>query len=954
MGSLVSFAKGSLSQARKIHKGFLDQLNRDPTFRDAFIQILKDFRPEWADDWINDLIDKRGDDWSFYLKYDQIRDLMDAGVIQRPTCDGYIRMVGNPSRGNVHPMQATELYTFEIWRLFEVDTEAFTWLPKLTDIDREHWATSIEVLKEEQELHHHYYHQDNWPRTLFYQSEQCVIDRGRLIDSTLAAYWRGFRVPIARGLLRFHDLMAPTDDEIAEREAVYRELLRCDNGQVVALALKALGRLHKAKRLDVVPFLHEVPSAFAISTKAQPKAALTLIDRVTKKTSEHRSAGLAAIHSALSHEHSDIQEQALNLVEAWKSIDPGLNLSSLLDCANNVAPQHRNRLEELAGAPSTSETTADDTTNLEERERSIHERLTTMPSELGAVTCLEEVSEAFTRSELPPAFAPPPEYPVLCGVEQITPIRDVDELIDAVSQLLENIESADDLERVMDGIVRLGGESTNAFEKKTAALRKLKIKADSWGPSTLKSFDMICGNVVRLIEAWLGHEFPREQTMLMFSISTPALAPLLARAETLRNRILNRQFGPTLGAPTHSGGWIDPRVFVERLKELQSSDIPIERADFIGGLLRLAPDFREAALQQATDLAGPHRRIVIFALGGNEQPTTDDSDCAEEWLAAGRSKNPSGVLDELRTLQSSAINESEPNSILPARYNWSPRPISNELDVMAMLCRRELYIELLPGPINGEGIAMRPATAVNTPLIEWSWQALIPGWIPCLITAQWPGNCEAMLAIGCCGLTSDLIDNNQTGGWPLANSLTPLLSVDRCWSKTARIALWLALFSNDEHAKGLAIDALIEGIADGRAGAEDLSETLVEVADGRWGKLNRLTEALGEVVKTSVLAEHVVAKILNRLIGSWEIIPRDGHHVLSLQLGLLTNLQGELPDQAKQVLGSIKGNGKAAKLAKQLCCLTAVAPSPMMRLAALEAAEGRLSRAERISNHSRH
>jgi hypothetical protein len=45
----------------------------------------------------------------------------------------------------------------------------------------------------------------------------------------------------------------------------------------------------------------------------------------------------------------------------------------------------------------------------------------------------------------------------------------------------------------------------------------------------------------------------------------------------------------------------------------------------------------------------------------------------------------------------------------------------------------------------------------------------------------------------------------------------------------------------------------------------------------------------------------------------------------------------------------LKGSGKAARLAGQLGEMTADEASPAMRLAAIEAAEGRLARAERIA-----
>ena len=130
-----------------------------------------------------------------------------------------------------------------------------------------------------------------------------------------------------------------------------------------------------------------------------------------------------------------------------------------------------------------------------------------------------------------------------------------------------------------------------------------------------------------------------------------------------------------------------------------------------------------------------------------------------------------------------------------------------------------------------------------------------------------------------------------------------------------------------------------------------MSATLRHIAGGGWIKLNRLANSLREASRTSVLAERVVAGILDRLIASWQSLPRDGHHVLSLQLELFTNLQQAPSPEAAGVLSGVQGSGKAAKLARQLGALKAAESSRMMRLATVEAVEGRVARARRIAQH---
>ena len=90
-----------------------------------------------------------------------------------------------------------------------------------------------------------------------------------------------------------------------------------------------------------------------------------------------------------------------------------------------------------------------------------------------------------------------------------------------------------------------------------------------------------------------------------------------------------RRFGPVLATPTHRGGWIDPPSLSIGSSHSADAEKPFSRFDLIGGLLRLAPDFRDVALASAVDLPLPIGPIVRYALGGEERPTAADRSCAE-------------------------------------------------------------------------------------------------------------------------------------------------------------------------------------------------------------------------------------------------------------------------------------------------------------------------------------
>jgi uncharacterized protein DUF6493 len=79
------------------------------------------------------------------------------------------------------------------------------------------------------------------------------------------------------------------------------------------------------------------------------------------------------------------------------------------------------------------------------------------------------------------------------------------------------------------------------------------------------------------------------------------------RVLAIARRAAARQSVPMLSAPTHLGGWIDPRVLVERVKLCASLPVRADRLDGSFALLRLAPDAgpRAEALRAASNLAGP-------------------------------------------------------------------------------------------------------------------------------------------------------------------------------------------------------------------------------------------------------------------------------------------------------------------------------------------------------------
>jgi hypothetical protein len=261
-------------------------------------------------------------------------------------------------------------------------------------------------------------------------------------------------------------------------------------------------------------------------------------------------------------------------------------------------------------------------------------------------------------------------------------------------------------------------------------------------------------------------------------------------------------------------------------------------------------------------------------------------------------------------------------------------------------------VRLVADVVETSSLETRPTVGVAASLLVENDLRVFQPWQAQLLASFWPLNTDAVLAIACCKLVSRI---NLAGTYwePCEAWMSSLHAADRGWSEMARTALVLGAASLNDRLRGTAVDALIEGIADGRARPGTLAETLLHVVSGGWIKLTRLADSMREVTRTSVLAERIVAEVLDRLIATWAEIPRDGHAILALQVGLLRSLRQAMSPEARSALARVKGTGKAAKLAKQLCSFEADDQSPAMRRAALEAAEGRIARAMRITEWTR-
>jgi uncharacterized protein DUF6493 len=881
------------------------------TPENCILRVLIDRKPGWIDEWIAGKYTTQSADLDWYF----LRELMKAGVCSKPKNDGYVRHMANelgyPWRRQAGLLSERLLaepdLLDDVWRLFEVETDAF-WQDNS-------WAVSHDEPFE------------SWIEAITKLSADGHLDRQRLLDGCLSGLTHDFKKNALTGYIRLFDALEPTDDEVASRDQTLQDLLCARASHVVTFAMKMLKRLDKAKKLDAKSFLNSISAVFAVQTKGQPKTALTMIAQMCRRQPDLIPWAVNPVLDALTHEVSEIQAKAVEMLEDWAPRLHADHLAALRDRLDDLAPTVRPRVEALLGETAEaaeergSKPSGQDAPDLDD----LRARVAKLDEHWSKTAMVPDALDAIESEQMPGALKfGILDIPVLSAVEKIQPIETVDELIDAVSHAIEELESADERERILDGISRLGGERPDDFERRTEPLlKRIDKEVFLYAPQNIMGGDM-----QQLLGCWLRSR---------------SASPSDGRLRGIARALARGEYHGLLAAPTHRHGWIEPRVLVERLLRVVTSGRTPHPYDLIHALLRLAPDNRDEALADAQNLKGSAGRILRWALGGEEGPTIGDRGNVHLWLAAGRSRQPFGELNELNSLEMEKL----PTGVRSVDYVWrcfideyDPRantPFAgrslvktNRLDVTTEPRLPQLYSDWLD--VSGQLLFPTPVNAAI-----WQIQN---------VAATWPLNLQPFFQRAANDLMSRLESATSTLS-PNHAYFGTLFEPDRPWPELAYLAVSLGLLTKDAESRTAALDALIEAIADGRVHPDPLGEVLVKVVAGGWAKLNRLSESLAELARVSPLHAWTAARLISMVVASFEQLPRDAHHLLTLLVELHTDLGLALDDAVRDSLASVKGASKTAKAAKSLLAHEGTSFPPRIRQAAVLALEARIERAER-------
>jgi hypothetical protein len=907
------------------------------------MRILTDRKPDWVDEWLDLQLRQQ---WPS-VEWNDIDQLIHADVCSRPQSEGYIRLMVNdfPARyyqkkDSFIPLSQKlrdnpSLLENEVWRLFEVETTAF--LSGWQYHDPEGPANY-----------------ENWGMALVRLGNEKVIDRQRLIDGCFLGLTAGItNKNTLTGYIQFYDALETTDDEVISRQGKFMDLLSHSAAHVVSFAVKNIQQIDKLNKLDDEAFLRPAETLVLSRIQGQVKTTLTILSRIAKRQERLRKASLGILVQGIGHESAAIQEMTLRLVEPWLNEGPPEVLQTLRDCLDRVSPSLREKVQTLlahfGGKPDTVETTTKserETGNIEELKRRAGSLPEAIRNRAGVDSILKAIEEGGDYAPLDYDLY---DAQVLSGLKPIQPIQSLEELIEAVSHAIEVVDSAEEVERILDGISRFGTERPDDFERQTGPLKKRIIENHG-----ARSHTNLFGdwgrpmNMGTALLSWLGKE--PERVKPVFDLYRPSPVDVLdERCYELAVRVHQQEAAPLVAMPTHRHGWIDPRVFVERLLYYQSQNIQLMKFDFLQALLRLAPDHRQEALEQAHLVEGKLGEIVRWALGGTLKPMKLMKEDIPVWITAGRARSPKEKLQKLEVFQEFMTC---PDGITPALYTWKAF-LKTKYDNRDKKEYHEPGLTVFNGfnfNQSWETVEV-PQSMLHSRTRDGKYDYrhgyyATSSWLVHLIGMVWPQNTDPFNVGGIQKIFLRM-DMNSSAFDPHFAYYEILFEPDRPLTEMGILLIWIGLAGKDADARGHAIDLLTEAIQDGRAHAGPLGETLVKLCAGGWVKLNRIGDALKGIARLSPLHAYVAGGVLRRWLAGQEKLPDDGQHLLAPLLEIAVRMGWSLTDAEKRSLAAVSGTSKTAKLAKELMRLERSKASAEERQALVQQLEARLRRGER-------
>lgn len=549
------------------------------------VKVLMERRTDWIPDIVERLAARLTDDVRWGSDWDLVDRLVRVAGIEPPTAERYT--VGwfadrtAPRRRKPQPLleslHADPLAPVMLRRVFDVEQ-----IGRLID-DHDRWRAD--------EPEH------TWGHAIRTLCDSGFIDRDATLNACLSRLLRGVQPPDARGFVKVHEALEPTEDEKAARVTTYLRLLPDGPSAAVAVAQAALRALDDAGRLTAEQVVEATRAVLFRPEKKYVRAQFTWLDKAVRRHPDHAGELLVAATTVFTQGASDLHDRALKTLARFlpKLPEPQVlavraELRASLDLLVDPA---RGAAAELLGEKAAPMAAAPELPPFTPRE---------LPPPIGSIDELAEELNAFLSARRSMWSGP---------AEPVDPLA-VERLVEALLR-----ESARDRTALADGLRtvvqhaqdagRMGWYGTEVVDVYSAVA--------AMGSAAIGKGDL---------QGWFRGLFG-QGNWKGSDVAANALGPQRAvvnRLHEVAQRLRVPVVGPYLARPVTASGFVDPAELVHGLEEWEAADRTPWACDLEQALLRLPRDIDSDVLSRAWKLTSPAGQWAaeVMAAGGMPHP----------------------------------------------------------------------------------------------------------------------------------------------------------------------------------------------------------------------------------------------------------------------------------------------------------------------------------------------